>query len=70
MLLAAMLRQMLALTWTGPVDFTAKMYYIKCMETKEHAMKILENVAVVAAAMFAVGMIIYVINLWGIQNDL
>ena len=26
-------------------------------------MKILENVAVVAAAMFAVGMIIYVINL-------
>jgi len=33
------------------------------METKEHTMKILENVAVVAAAMFAVGMIIYVINL-------
>jgi len=40
-----------------------KMYYIECMGMKEHTMKILENVAVVAAAMFAVGMIVYVINL-------
>ena len=46
-----------------PVDFTMKMYYIYSMKTKEHTMKILENVAVVASAMFVVGMIIYVMNL-------
>jgi hypothetical protein len=39
------------------------MYYIEYMETKELTMKTLENVAVVASAMFVVGMIIYVMNL-------
>ena len=40
-----------------------KMYYIYSMEPKEHTMKILENAAVIASAMFVVGMIIYVMNL-------